>query len=145
VQAQNVENQFIKPDLNNPLCLNEHYGSVVSLEAMSRGGKRGAKRTCEIIHAEKDELGRSVHALKMVKSLHEERDENGLSLYAVEKLGFPRKAVVVTFPDGSKQQFKSLHEAARFLCVAEGAVRKRIRKGPPSKRSKLAGYKFELV
>ena len=43
VEAQNVENRCIKPDLNNPLCLNEHYGSVVSLEARRRGGNRNVE------------------------------------------------------------------------------------------------------
>ena len=43
VEAQNVENRLIKPDLNNPNCLNEHYGSVISSEAASRGGSTTAK------------------------------------------------------------------------------------------------------
>ena len=213
VQAQNIEKQCIKPDLNNPLCLNENVGGLMSLEAC----RRGAKKLCEIIHAEKDENGKSLHTLKMLEALHEEKDElgrslhtlklheekdengksllalkmnetlhqekdelgrslhtlklheekdelgrslhtlklheekdeNGKSVHAVksgkasaEKSG---NKVVVTFPDGFQQYFKSVNEAARFLCVAENAVRKRIRKGPPSKRSKLAGYRFELV
>jgi len=172
-QAREVEDSCIKPDLNNPLCLNEHYGGLMSLEACRRRAKKlheekdengkslhalkmnesqhkerdeGGKSLHAIkMHKEKDEEGKSLHAIKMSEAQHKEKDENGLSLYAVEKLGLPRKAVVVTFPDGSKQQFKSICETARFLCVNEKAVIERIRKGPSSKKSKLAGYRFELV
>ena len=42
-EAQKVENRLIKPDLNNPNCLNEHFGSVISEEACSEGGKKAAK------------------------------------------------------------------------------------------------------
>jgi hypothetical protein len=76
VEAQNVENRCIKPDLNNPLCLNEHYGSVISSEA----SRRGAKKT----HKEKDELGRSVHAIKNNKIMHKEKDDLGRSVHAVK-------------------------------------------------------------
>lgn len=38
VEAQKVENRLIRPDLNNPNCLNEHCGSILSLESTSRGG-----------------------------------------------------------------------------------------------------------
>lgn len=39
VEAQRVENRLIRNDLNNPLCLNEHCGSIVSTETASLGGK----------------------------------------------------------------------------------------------------------
>ena len=42
-EAQKVENRLIKPDLNNPNCLNEHFGSVISEGARSEGGKKGGK------------------------------------------------------------------------------------------------------
>ena len=76
VQAQNIEKQCIKPDLNNPLCLNENVGGLMSLGAC----RRGAKKLMEIIHAEKDKDGKSLHALK----LHAEKDENGKSLHALK-------------------------------------------------------------
>jgi hypothetical protein len=74
VEAQNVENRCIKPDLNNPFCLNEHYGSVVSLGATRR------------VHKEKDELGRSVHAVKAGRAAHEKKDELGRSVHAVKRV-----------------------------------------------------------
>lgn len=38
--AKNVERRIILPDLNNPLCLNEHCGRATSLEIRRRTGKR---------------------------------------------------------------------------------------------------------
>ena len=38
VEAQEIENRLIKPDLNNPMCLNEHYGSIISTAARTQGG-----------------------------------------------------------------------------------------------------------
>jgi hypothetical protein len=82
-EAQNVENRCIKPDLNNLLCLNEHYGSVISLEACRRGAqianasmtleqklernRKGAKAA----HAERDEFGRSVLGVRCAEKLME--------------------------------------------------------------------------
>jgi hypothetical protein len=77
-QARRVEDSCIKPDLNNPLCLNEHYGGLMSLEAC----RRGAKKLMEIIHAEKDEDGKSLHTLK----LHADKDGNGKSLHALKTI-----------------------------------------------------------
>ncbi len=38
-----VEDRVIRPDLNSPLCLNEHCGATPSLEARRRGGKKGIR------------------------------------------------------------------------------------------------------
>jgi hypothetical protein len=43
VEAQRVENRLIRPDLDNPNCLNEHYGLVISSAARSKGGKKAVK------------------------------------------------------------------------------------------------------
>ena len=87
IEAQNVENCCIRPDLNNPLCLNEHCGSVISLEA----SRRGAQKTLETIHAEKDDLGRSLlgvkNAERMNEMIHKEKDDLGRSAHAVKTLG----------------------------------------------------------
>jgi len=80
IEAQNVENCCIKPDLNNHLCLNEHYGSVISFEAL----KRGAQKTLGIIHAEKDVLGRSILGVKNAERLHKEKDDLGRSVNAMK-------------------------------------------------------------
>lgn len=36
-----AEREYIKPDLNNPLCLNEHCGGSFSLESRRKGGRKG--------------------------------------------------------------------------------------------------------
>lgn len=87
VEAQTVENRCIRPDLNNPMCLNEHCGSVVSLASSSQGGRK----TSERLHSEKDELGRSVNAVmrgrKSAEKLHADRDEQGRSVHGVKSAG----------------------------------------------------------
>ena len=39
-QAQSVEKRLIKPFLNDPYCLNENCGGIISDEARSRGSKK---------------------------------------------------------------------------------------------------------
>jgi len=56
-EARLVEDRLIRQDLNNPLCLNEHYGGIMSLEICSAGGLK--------VHKEKDSDGKSKHAIKM--------------------------------------------------------------------------------
>jgi hypothetical protein len=60
-EANLVEDRIIKPDINNPLCLNEGYGMRVSLEICRRNGEK----LKEAVHREKDENGKSLHAIKM--------------------------------------------------------------------------------
>lgn len=45
VEAQKVENRLIRPDLNNPNCLNEHCGSVISSAAAAKGGTNCPRET----------------------------------------------------------------------------------------------------
>jgi len=81
-EAQTVEKRLIKPDLNNPLCLNENCGGILSLESC----QKGAKVTLNTLHSEKDEQGRSVHGVNSVKNLekiHDAKDDSGKSVHAV--------------------------------------------------------------
>lgn len=55
-EARKVESRLIAPDLNAPLCLNENNGGSFSLTAVLKGSAAA--------HAEKDEFGRSVTAVK---------------------------------------------------------------------------------
>lgn len=55
--AQTIENKLIKPDINNPLCLNEHYGGVIS----SKVAAESAKKRWE------DPENRESHSVKMKK------------------------------------------------------------------------------
>jgi hypothetical protein len=79
-EAKLVENRLIKPDINNPLCLNEAYGGYVSLACCSEGGKIGGKK----LHEAKDENGKSLHAAEAGRKLNEAKDENGKSVNAVK-------------------------------------------------------------
>lgn len=79
-EAHCVESQCIRPDLNNPLCLNEHCGGDISLEACRRGGKKGGTAS----HVEKNEEGKSIHAVKVGKFLHLEKNEEGKSVASVK-------------------------------------------------------------
>ena len=79
-EANRVEARLIKPDINNPLCLNENCGGCISLACRSEGGKIGGKKT----HESKDGNGKSLHSLKVNKKLHEAKDGNGKSLVAVK-------------------------------------------------------------
>jgi hypothetical protein len=63
-QANLIEDRLIRPDLNNPLCLNESVSGHYSLEAASRGGKIGGKKT----HKDKTEDGKSKHGLRCAKA-----------------------------------------------------------------------------
>jgi hypothetical protein len=60
-EALSVEKRLIKPDLNKPLCLNEGCGLGVSLEVSRRNGEKLKER----MHKEKDDEGKSKHAIKM--------------------------------------------------------------------------------
>jgi hypothetical protein len=82
VEAQKVEKRLIKPDLNNPFCLNEGCNGFFSLDASSRGGKKGGAET----HKEKDEFGRSVRGVKYAERLHSQKDEFGRSVVAMRTL-----------------------------------------------------------
>ena len=95
-----VEDRLIRPDLNNPLCLNENVGGQYSLEAAALGAYA--------VHREKDENGKSKHAVragrnraaitnsvkdadgkcvagkKLAAKTHAQRDENGKSIVAMK-------------------------------------------------------------
>jgi hypothetical protein len=68
-EAQLVEKRIIAPDLNNPLCLNEALGPIVSLKGKSRGGKASY------------ELGVGVHDPKHKGSGVKKCQEAGLGVY----------------------------------------------------------------
>jgi len=48
MNAKEVEDRLITPDLSNPLCLNEANGGKFSLKTLSQGGKIGGKRTASL-------------------------------------------------------------------------------------------------
>jgi len=80
-QANMVEDRLIRPDLNNPMCLNEGIGGYVSLRVLKDNNK--------IIHKEKNEEGKSVNAVKAgklaAKKVFAEKNEEGKSKNAVKR------------------------------------------------------------
>jgi hypothetical protein len=58
-EAKLIEDRLIRPDLNNPLCLNENVGGQYSLAAAALGAYA--------VHQEKDENGKSKHAVRAGK------------------------------------------------------------------------------
>jgi len=62
-EAGLVEGRLIKPNLNNSLCLNESCGLSMSLETSRKNGRESSKK----IHKNKNEEGKSIHAIKMGK------------------------------------------------------------------------------
>jgi hypothetical protein len=75
-EALEVEKRCIKPDLNNPLCLNEHCGGILSMRALRKAAQK--------VHQEKDAQGRSVFAVKASEKLNAEKDTFGRSVNAVK-------------------------------------------------------------
>jgi hypothetical protein len=55
-RAKLVEDRLIRPDLNNLFCLNENVGGQYSLAAAALGAY--------VVHQEKDENGKSKHAVR---------------------------------------------------------------------------------
>jgi hypothetical protein len=70
-EANLVEDRLIKPDLNDPLCLNEGCGARVSREAAVRGGKAASAK----VHQEKDEAGKSVQVVRA--AMHNVTNQTG--------------------------------------------------------------------
>jgi hypothetical protein len=107
-EAGEIENRLIRSDLNNPLCLNENCGSVISIVGRSKGGKTGGKKSRTTAEnysragqkgaARAMELGVGItsqtpeqlskHGQKggreRAKTMHAEKDEQGKSVNAVE-------------------------------------------------------------
>jgi len=64
LEANLIEDRIIKPDLNNPLCLNENYGGYKSIETRKKGGHIAGQITGP--RAVKEKLG--VHSPEYVQS-----------------------------------------------------------------------------
>lgn len=78
--AQLIEQRLIRPDLNNPFCLNERCGVRSSM----RVNRENGRRSTAIINAEKDDMGRSIQGVKNAERLNAEKDELGRSVNAVK-------------------------------------------------------------
>jgi len=79
-EAKLIEHKIILRDLNNPVCLNEGCGNLMSLESLKKGGRTAGKK----FHQEKDENGKSVRGREIALLAHLAKDENGRSITAVK-------------------------------------------------------------
>ena len=94
-KANEVEKRVIRPDLNNPWCLNEGCAGTLSFEACRRGAETyhserdeqgksiRAVQAAKILHSQKDEQGRSIHGVSLAERNHREKDEQGRSLFSL--------------------------------------------------------------
>jgi hypothetical protein len=59
------------------------FAGMASLGS-SRGSSKGGKAASKIIHAKKDERGRSLHSLRICEKIHLEKDKLGRSILGIE-------------------------------------------------------------
>ncbi len=87
-EAERVENRIISHFVNDPDCLNEHWGGGFSIEASRRGALNrpldSFRKMGEKTHSRRDEFGRSLHVLEVIVPLHEDKDDQGRSKLAVK-------------------------------------------------------------
>jgi hypothetical protein len=163
-EALRIEKSLIKPDLNNPLCLNEHCGGYLSIESCKKGGskavelglgpfgrtpeewaedsRKGARKT--------KELGVGIHApgvsSKAGKKGAETNRKNGTGLSdprvrekALEK---QRKIVELTcLKTGETLRFSSIREADRTLNLG----RRNLTSVCTGKQKTIKGYLARFV
>jgi hypothetical protein len=146
----------------------KHYvamgkASAAKPENIERNRLRGAesvKHMNEVVHSEKNEEGKSLHALRLNENLHQLKDENGKSLHtlklhkrkdkkgkslhakemAAARWGGHGKSLSVTFPNGSTKIFDSLTSASESLCCDISQLSKWARKSHTPRKGKLAGH-----
>lgn len=99
-EAKLIEDRLIRPDLNNPLCLNENVGGQYSLKAAALGayavhrekdgnGKskhavRAGKKRAAATNAAKDADGKCIAGKKLAAKTHALKDENGKSINGIK-------------------------------------------------------------
>jgi hypothetical protein len=73
VEARKVEDRCILPDLNNPLCLNEHCGGATSLEIRRKVGKQQFQQSKGIHSPESRQKQREMMTRREVSEVTRER------------------------------------------------------------------------
>ena len=95
-EARLVEDRVIRPDLNSPLCLNEHCGTGPSIESMRRGGRKSIRKLLDSLSPKQksekasrarlsrlDPEGRDLISSSTIRKQHLEEDESGKSKLSV--------------------------------------------------------------
>ena len=163
-EALRVEKSLIKPDLNNPRCLNEHCGGHLSIESRIKGGNKAAEmgfgafgRTPEKWSEDSRRGGRKakergvgVHAPGVAseagKQGAETNRKNGTGLCDPEvrekALEKQRKIVELTcLKTGETLRFSSIREADRTLNLG----RRNLTSVCTGKQKTIKGYLARFV
>jgi hypothetical protein len=131
-------------------------------EQMRLRGFDSVKRLNEVTHADKDENGKSLHALRLNENLHRDRSEDGKSLHTLKqheekdmggkslhakkmaegRWGEGGRKIKVIYPDGSSVVFQSLTLASKSLGCDHSSLSVWAKKGHTPKWGKLAGHTF---
>jgi len=87
-ETEEMENRIISHFIDDPNCLNEHWGGGFSLEVCRKVGANVPREQLSEMgrktQSEKDEFGRSLHALRTLVPLHQDKDDQGRSKTAVK-------------------------------------------------------------
>lgn len=123
-EAAKVEYRITKNTMNDPYSLNENAGGYFSIETCIRGGQSGGTRITEKHCTNNSEL----QQLKSLKRWEKDPERKGLQKllqYNIESGHLKRisqesavqrsKPIIVTFPDGSEQEFFGAAETERQL------------------------------
>jgi hypothetical protein len=124
-EANLVEDRLIKPDLNNPFCLNEGCGARVSREASQRGGykMKGVPKSQE----HKEKIGRGnkgkKRSPKYCEALSERNKGRIKTKEEVEKLSLSLKRKYEENPELRKQKSEQGKRRKWFHNPLTGEVR----------------------
>jgi hypothetical protein len=127
-EAREMERRVIKPDLNNPLCLNENCGLAFSLESCRMGSIRARESiTLDAISKRNEKVKKSWEPLTTEERRErtgwkgglEKRQQKAKEL-AEKSAQKTRKKVKVVTPEGETHTFEGLNEAARQLNLSAG-------------------------
>jgi hypothetical protein len=137
-EAVRVERRLVKPDLNNPLCLNEGAGRAYSLETMAKGGKIGGpiggKKSRPSLEGRVKLSQTAKNTLKKYPHVIEQFREAGAKAR--------RKSVKVVCLSTRKEEiFESISEACRVKSLTASAVTGVLQ----GKFKQHKGYFFEVV
>ena len=91
-EANLIEKRLIRPDIDNPLCLNENCGGYVSLTILREASKK--------LHGERLPDGRSVLGVYLASQSHKEKTEEGKSRHAVD---MGKKGAAQTFREKNEE------------------------------------------
>jgi len=128
-EAQLLEKRLIRPDLDNPLCLNESCGCLLSLESNSKGGKiggkKGGKKAVELsvgIHDPNNTALKQEWARDAAKKSHSKKDVDGKSLRASEQGRKTHLNSTGVFAAGNQARGGKTTGSQRYRCLVTGKI-----------------------